>query len=119
MNITKQEFQTIVKICERAEAMDIAPKERITLIMDLENTHKSVGLNLEALLAADDLNFAHDVVGIQNHMNRETKELDDFYVPRYATQKNMDINAIIDAATEKSAVANSEGKAKADVEKEI
>ena len=99
MNATKQEFETIVKICERAETLDIAPKERMTLIMDLENAHASVGLNLEALLAADDLNFAHDVVGIQQHMNRQTKELEGFFVPRYVKQ---DVAALIDSATEKS-----------------
>lgn len=119
MNITKKDFETIVKICERAEQLDIAPKERMTLIMDLENTHNSVGLNLEGLLAADDLNFAHDVVGIQNHINRETKVLDDFFVPRFVTQKNMEINAIINDAAERSAEANSKEKTNVDVEKEI
>ena len=120
MNITKKEFETIVKICERAEQLDIAPKERMTLIMDLENTHNSVGLNLEGLLAADDLNFAHDVVGIQNHINRETKELEDFFVPRYSMQKNVDLNVIIDKAKEKSDVVNqSVESGKNDIEKEV
>ena len=98
MKCSKSEFQTIVKICERAEKMNIAPQERISLIMDLENTHASVGLNLDALLAADDSNFSHDIVGIQQHINRETKELEDFFVPRYAQQKDFDINAVIDKA---------------------
>lgn len=99
MNCTKQEFELIVKICERAEEMKIAPAERMTLIMDLDNTHRSVGLNLEGLLAADDLNFAHDIVGIQNHINRETKELEDFFVPRYARQN---VEELIDKATARS-----------------
>lgn len=100
MNCTKKEFELIVKICERAEALDIAPKERMTLIMDLDNVHKSVGLNLEGLLGADDFNFAHDVVGIQNHINRKTKELEDCFLPRYAQQKSVD--ALIDKAVESS-----------------
>lgn len=99
MKVTKKEFETIVRICERAEQLDIAPKERITLIMDLENTHNSVGLDLDGLLAADDFDFAHDVVGIQNHMNRDTKELEGFFVPRYARK---DVEALIDDATVRS-----------------
>ncbi len=98
MKRTKEEFDIIVKICERAENLGVEQKDRLTLIMDIENTHHSMGLNLQGLLEADDLNFKHDIVGIQTHINRDTKELEDFFVPRYATQKNVDINDIIDKA---------------------
>lgn len=120
MKCTKAEFETIVKICERAETLNIAPQERITLIMDLENTHASIGLNLDGLLAADDLNFSHDIVGIQQHINRETKELEDFFVPRYAQQKGFDINTVIDNAKASADKHNSElAGEKNDVEKDI
>lgn len=36
----KQEFETIVRIVERAERMGIARGGRITEIMDMENAHK-------------------------------------------------------------------------------
>ena len=98
MKRKKEEFDIIVKICERAENMGIEQKDRLTLIMDIENTHNSMGLNLRGLLEADELNFSHDIVGIQTHINRDTKELEDFFVPRYATQKDVDINKIIDKA---------------------
>lgn len=120
MNFNKAEFETIVKICERAEALDIAPADRFTLIMDLDITHQSIELNLEGLLAADDLNFAHDIVGIQQHMNRETKELDDFFVPRYATQKDVDINQLIDNAKNAADKQNQQlSQDKSDVSKEM
>lgn len=84
MELIKKDFETIVKICERAEVMGISQGERITLLMDLEHVHKNVGLKLDALLAADDANFAHDVCGIQRHINRTTGELEDFFLPRFA-----------------------------------
>lgn len=116
MKCTKEEFEIIVKICERAENLGIEQKDRLTLIMDIENTHNSVGLNLQGLLEADDLNFSHDIVGIQNHINRDTKELEDFFVPRYATQKDFDINKVIDKA---KAAAEKGGNVKVSLDKEI
>lgn len=116
MKCTKQEFEIIVKICERAENLGVEQKDRLTLIMDIENTHDSMGLNLQGLLEADDLNFSHDIVGIQNHINRDTKELEDFFVPRYATQKDFDINKVIDKA--KVAVEKNENT-KVNFDKEI
>lgn len=95
----KEEFETIVKICERAEEMGISAGERMTLIMDLDTTNEIIGLNLEGLLAADDMNFAHDIIGIQRHINRKTKEMDDFFVPRYAKQ---DVEGLINKAVEES-----------------
>lgn len=120
MKSTKAEFEKMVKICERAEALDIAPAERITLIMDLDNTHQSIGLNLDALLEADDLDFSHDIVGIRNHMNRQTKELDDCFVPRYALQKNVDIDTLIDnAKVQSNELNNSLPSGKSDSMKEF
>ena len=119
----KQEFEIIVKICERAEEMDIvAPSanpgnRRMNLLMDLENAHKDVGLALGKLLEADDLNFAHDVIGIQNHMNRSTGKLEDFFIPRYAKQYH-DVSTLIDKATATAGEVNRDkGISKDDVEK--
>ena len=116
MKRTKEEFNIIVKICERAENLGIEQNDRLTLIMDIENTHDSVGLNLQGLLEADDMNFKHDIVGIQQHINRDTKELEDFFLPRYATQKEFDINKVIDKA---KAAAEQGGNVKVSTDKEI
>jgi len=39
---------------------------------------------LKGLLQAENFDFLHDVIGIVNHLNRETGELEDYFVPRYA-----------------------------------
>lgn len=39
-------------------------------------------LDLPKLLRADDFNFAHDVFGIRQHLDRTTGELLDFFSPR-------------------------------------
>lgn len=118
----KEEFETIVKICERAETMDIVaesvdPKnKRFNLMQDIENAHKDVGIDLAKLLEADDLNFAHDVIGIQTHMNRSTGKLEDFFVPRYAKQ---DVSALVEDAVKRSQEQGDNASTKTSVDKEL
>lgn len=81
------ELKTLVEIGNRASEIakgqghDIAP---MTFMMDVENAHKDIPMDLEALLKADKFNFTHDVFGIGNHMNRETGHLEGCFVPRFA-----------------------------------
>ena len=118
----KEECDTIAKICDRAEAMGIVassanPKnKRLTLIMDIDNAHKAIGLQLDKLLEADDLNFAHDVIGIQKHMNRTTGELADFFVPRYAKQ---DVASLVEDAMNRSQEQGSQESVKSLADKEL
>lgn len=59
--------------------------DRMSMMMDLSACHANAyPLRLEALLAADPLNFTHDVCGIGAHMNRETGKLENHFVPRFA-----------------------------------
>ncbi|MDH2775740.1 DUF6874 family protein [Enterococcus faecium] len=53
--------------------------------MDLSIAHQEFNLRLKALLNSDDVNFAHDVVGIQNHIDRESKRMGDEFLPRYSS----------------------------------
>lgn len=80
----KERFEKIIKIIEKAEAMGIGQGDRITRILDIENADKQFNLDLDDWLNADNLDFAHDFIGIQNHMNRETGLCEDFFVPRFA-----------------------------------
>lgn len=82
----KDEFMTIIEIAKIAEANGLMALDRFTLVMDLEVAHKECNLRLDELLNADELNFAHDVVGIQNNLNRQTMKMENLFLPRYATQ---------------------------------
>lgn len=82
----KERFMMYVEIAKRAEEMEIYKGERFTFLMDLESADNVFNLRLEDLLNADDLNFAHDIVGIVNNINRAEFPAKDFglFVPRYA-----------------------------------
>lgn len=82
----KERFMMYVKIAQRAEGMDLYSGERMTFLMDLESADKAFNLRLEELLDADDLNFAHDVIGITNNIDRSKFPATEFglFVPRFA-----------------------------------
>lgn len=79
----KKEFKLFMKMVDRAEALNLLMFDRLSLMMDLEEAHKQFNLRLEDMFNADDYNFAHDIVGIQKHLNRETRDFN-FFVPRFA-----------------------------------
>ena len=59
--------------------------DRMSLIMDIQAAHEQFKLKLDKLLEADDYNFSHDIVGIQQNINRKTKEIENYFLPRYAS----------------------------------
>lgn len=85
---TKAEFDQIAKIADRVENLAKrygADYNRQTCLMDLTATHMNgCPLDLGGLLAASDGDFVHDVWGIRIHLDRETGELKDCFIPRYA-----------------------------------
>lgn len=86
---TKEESKTIQAIADRASAMALQHKRfeypRMEAEMDITATHANgCKLRLNELLAADPLDFAHDVFGIRQHLNRETGKLEDHFAPRYS-----------------------------------
>lgn len=55
------------------------------VLLDLMACHlHGTRLRLDDLLAADSLNFMHDIGGINRHLNRETFQLMDCFSPRFA-----------------------------------
>jgi hypothetical protein len=80
----KEKFMMYVKLAQRAEGMGIYNGERITLLMDLENADNKFNLRLNELLGADDFNFAHDIVGIVNNIDRNNPTEFNYFVPRFA-----------------------------------
>lgn len=84
MMTTKQELTTIMGIAKRADADGLLMFDRMSLYMDIQNVHETTPLRLDELLTADEANFHHDIVGIQNNFNRESKELENHFLPRFA-----------------------------------
>lgn len=82
----------IVKICERIEAMCAAQNleipNRLDSSMDLTACHANgCALDLQRMLDADDFNIAHDFFGIGRHLDRETGELMNCFLPRFARKE--------------------------------
>lgn len=58
-----------------------------SIFLDVLGTHEcACPLDLEGLLTAGDIHFAHDLSGIIRHYNRNTRKLDDHFQPRYFKQ---------------------------------
>lgn len=79
-----EEMDIVNEIIERADSMDLLAFDRISLLMDIKIAHKTFDLRLNDFLVSDDFNFSHDIVGIQNHINREKRTMEDFFLPRFA-----------------------------------
>ena len=71
----KENFELIAKIAKKAEEMNLLMFDRFSLIMDLECANDEFNLRLEEFLNADNFNFSHDINGIQNNLNRQTKAI--------------------------------------------
>lgn len=84
--LTPTERTLVQAIVDRASEMykENGPERpRLDIEMDVHAVHTSVGLRLDDLLRADDFNFSHDIGGIARHLNRETGELEDHFLPRF------------------------------------
>ena len=75
---------TMLAIVSRAEEKQLLHFGRLSLMMDLEVANRTFHLRLQELLEADDFNFAHDIVGIQNNIDRQSKTFRDLFIPRYS-----------------------------------
>lgn len=74
----------VIKVANRANK--IFGVDRLTIIMDITYCIEGgCNLDLKALSDADEFNFRHDIVGIHNNLDRNTKKLNDCFLPRYAT----------------------------------
>ncbi|MCL2062055.1 MAG: hypothetical protein FWH03_05465 [Firmicutes bacterium] len=87
-SMTRADCKKLGAIRKRAAMLDLCHiTESMQLEMDMELAFKYFNLNLDKLLRADDLNFTHDICGIQKHINRQTKTFDDCFVPRFSRPK--------------------------------
>lgn len=92
--VTKSESKMIGLIVARARTLAMKAGQKqfdaMSMHMDLSACiAQGTALKLEALLAADDFNFSHDVFGIQRHTDRDDNsptcgQLLHCFVPRFA-----------------------------------
>jgi hypothetical protein len=62
-----------------------AGSDKTSMVMDVTATHANGNpLRLADLLAADDFNFAHDMSGIANCLDRTTGQLTNHFRPRFS-----------------------------------
>lgn len=83
---TPEEDAAIKKIVDCVYTLPLTfHPARVQLTMDLTLCHnQGTKLDLEGLLAADDRDFMHDVMGVRAHIDRSTGKLLDRFAPRYA-----------------------------------
>lgn len=87
--VTKEGFETIAKIADRCLTYGARKRSKIDIIMDIEAVHCNGNpLRLNDLLDAPNFDFAHDVFGIQQHLDRRTGKLQNCFVPRYSARTN-------------------------------
>jgi len=82
--VSREEHLLIAAIVKRYAAL-LPEVDHLELNMDITATHANgCPLKLQELLEAPEFDFVHDVVGIRRHINRQTGQLEDFFLPRYA-----------------------------------
>lgn len=86
--LTTADSQIIKEITDRAQKMGMITKRIWDILeMDLSATHVcGCELKLKKLLEAKNGDFIHDIWGIMNQIDRETGELKNCFVPRFAVQ---------------------------------
>lgn len=83
-NVSREEALTIMEIVARARSY-WPDTNGMELDMDITACHANgCPLDLRELAGAPKFDFAHDVCGIQRHINRQTGQLEGFFQPRYA-----------------------------------
>lgn len=97
-NTSKEDLDLISKIADRAcadKAHFVAlGGSRRDLMMDLAAVHGSgCPLRLSDMLNGRDFDFWHDLGGIRRHINRETGELEGFFLPRFSNPEHERANA--------------------------
>lgn len=75
----------IARVVDRAAKRKLMMDDRLALTMDLSASHANgTPIDFQKMLDAPAVDFAHDILGIQRHLNRQTGKLENCFVPRCA-----------------------------------
>lgn len=87
---TQTEDDLIFPIVERARALFPEMGSRHHAMNIIACHRNGCPLNLKTLLDFADEDFAHDIVGIEAHLNKQTGKLEDLFLPRSAATSDKD-----------------------------
>lgn len=79
----KKKLQMMFKIAKRAKEQGLLDFDILSLVMDLKEADKAFSMKLDHLFCSDNANFSHDILGIQNNIDRKNKYFINEFVPRY------------------------------------
>lgn len=83
MPITPLEFELIDQIVDRAHFL-FPDREENDIRMDIQATILGgCRLRLYDLVHSENVDFIHDIVGIERHLDRQSFQLKDCFLPRY------------------------------------
>lgn len=84
--LTEHEKELIKKIYKRANDMNITNSDLMSSMMDITSALFCFNMRLEDWYKADDFNFAHDYVGIENNVVRDKFPSKNFgyFLPRFS-----------------------------------
>jgi len=91
--VSGPDSDVITEIAQRAAALDRRVNGRhaensLHHRMNITACHANGNpLRLNDLLAADDFNFAHDIFGIDRHINRLNGKLENCFSPRFSVRQ--------------------------------
>jgi hypothetical protein len=80
---SKEDLNIIGNIIMRAREEGVN-RDSLSLMMDIEATHEHCPLRLKEFFEAPKFDFIHDIIGIINNLNKDTGELENCFLPRYA-----------------------------------
>jgi len=82
--LTEEQKDDYQRCVERilTDCNDLYSGDRLLVEMDLAALHSQCPLNFKGLAEFPEEDFLHDVLGFVNHIDRETGELCDGFVPR-------------------------------------
>lgn len=79
---SKEDDAIIRKIADRA-ASELGAEHKQDIEMDITAAHIANPLDLNLLLYADDFNFYHDICGINRHIDRDSGNMLNHFLPRF------------------------------------
>lgn len=85
--MTRSDCENIMEIIDRVKELRLTT-DRFGMMMDLEFCNDDIPLDFEKLRSFGDADFTHDIIGIYRNFNRETKKLDNCFLPRCAKETN-------------------------------